>query len=67
MVINVHFQDEAPSAYPLQPFILEGENAVSLLPLVGDQITNGQITRKVNGRVFEYAQGRITVTLLCDR
>jgi hypothetical protein len=67
MVINVEFQDEAPSASPLQPFILEGQDAMSQLPLVGDQITNGQITRKIKGRVFEYAEGRITVTLLCDR
>lgn len=65
MTIKVKIQSKTPCAYPLEPFMLQDSEA-NLLPQAGDEITNGQTTLEVKGRVFEYREDVILVTLLCD-
>jgi hypothetical protein len=62
MKIHIEIQDDNPSAYPLERFEVD---QIQLLPQIGDQITNGLTTRHITGRVFQYGEDEITLTLIC--
>ena len=64
MNVLIKFQDDEPSAYPMKPFLLPVEH-VALLPFVGDQVAQGLNVREVRGRVFEFAEDQVSVTMLC--
>lgn len=64
MEINVRVQGPS-TAYPIEPFSIR-EDQCSLLPNVGDQITNGGTTVEVKSRVFRFGSNEVNITLVCD-
>jgi hypothetical protein len=63
MRIKVNIEDDHPHRR-LKSFTLDA-GSIQLIPQAGDQITDGQTIRTVNGRVFQYGPEEIIVTLDC--
>lgn len=64
IVIKVQSSDH-PSPYPIADVVLDSSLA-ALVPQVDDQITNGMTVRRVTGRVFQYNDDGIVVTLISE-
>ena len=58
----MNIQDDHPN-HRLKSWTMDG--SIQLVPLVGDQITDGQTTRTVKERIFQYGPDEITITLNC--
>jgi hypothetical protein len=60
MKIHLIFQDDSSS--PLKPVILDA-GQIQLVPQIGDEITDGNHTRTVKAREFQYSESDLTIRL----
>lgn len=63
MNIQLIIKDDHPT-HKLNSLTLHGAQ-IQLIPQIGDQITDGQTTRTIKARTFQYGANEIIVTLDC--